>query len=56
VGIVPVLGGLALAAATVYGLGCLTVAVFRARRGRVSDERPTDAQPVGNQPPEIATL
>ncbi len=61
VGIVPVLGGLALAAATVYGLGCLTVAVFRARRGRASDERPTDDQPVsdgpaGDQPPAIATL
>lgn len=55
VGIVPVLGGLALAAATVYGLGCLTVAVFRARRGRAFDERPTDAQPVGDQPPAIAT-
>ncbi len=29
--IVPVLGSLSLAAATIYGLGCLTVAVFRAR-------------------------
>ena len=31
VAIVPVLGGLALVAATIYGLGCLTVALFRAR-------------------------
>jgi hypothetical protein len=36
--IVPVLGGLGLAAATVYGLGCLTVAVFRARGARASEE------------------
>lgn len=36
--IVPVIGGLALAAATVYGLGCLTVGTFRARgRGAVPD-------------------
>jgi hypothetical protein len=31
VAIVPVLGGLGLVAATIYGLGCLTVALFRAR-------------------------
>jgi Polymer-forming cytoskeletal len=50
VAIVPVLGALTMAAATVYGLGCLTVAVFRARRGRATDEPPTDDQPA------IATL
>jgi hypothetical protein len=39
VAIVPVLGGLALAAASIYGIGCLTVGVFRARGGgRVLDE------------------
>ncbi len=37
--IVPILGGLTLAAAVVYGLGCLTVAVFRARSG--SGDTPT---------------
>ena len=40
VGIVPVLGGLVSAAAMVYGLGCITVAVFRARRGPATYERP----------------
>ena len=68
--IVPVLGGITAAAAVVYGLGCLTVAVFRARRGRDSNGLPTDDRPlatapvttgpvatgpVGDQPPEIAT-
>jgi hypothetical protein len=43
--IIPVLGGLASAAAVVYGLGCIVVAVFRARRGRTTYER-TDRQPI----------
>jgi hypothetical protein len=42
VNIVPVLGGLISAAAVVYGLGCITVAVFRARRGRAAYEAPTE--------------
>jgi hypothetical protein len=50
VAIVPVLGGLAAAAAIVYGLGCLTVAVFRARRERAANDEPTGDKP------EIATV
>jgi hypothetical protein len=50
VAIVPVLGGLAAAAAIVYGLGCLTVAVFRARRDRAANDEPTGDKP------EIATV
>ena len=46
VNIVPVLGGLVSAAAVVYGLGCITVAVFRARRGRTTTEPPADPQPI----------
>jgi hypothetical protein len=42
VNIVPVLGGLISAAAVVYGLGCITVAMFRARRGRAAYEAPTE--------------
>ena len=56
VAIVPILGGLVGAAAVVYGLGCLTVAVFRARRGQSSTDRPTAPPPLADQPPEIATL
>jgi hypothetical protein len=56
VAIVPVLGGLVAAAAIVYGLGCLTVAVFRARRGLATDEQPVGTGTVAPQPPEIATL
>ena len=51
VAIVPVLGVLSMIAATVYGLGCLTVAVFRARRGRTpTGDQPTRDQPTGDQP------
>jgi hypothetical protein len=42
VAIVPVLGGLALAAATIYGLGCLTVALFRARGAGGGRAAPVD--------------
>ena len=47
--IVPVLGGLVSAAAVVYGLGCITVAVFRARRAapRAADEPPRPSRPTG---------
>ena len=50
VAIVPVLGGITAAAAVVYGLGCLTVAVFRASRGRDSNGLPTDDQPLATAP------
>jgi hypothetical protein len=46
IGIVPVLGTVVSAAAIVYGLGCVTVAVFRARRGRASGEPPGDGHDV----------
>ncbi|HEY7105572.1 MAG TPA: hypothetical protein VH986_04175 [Acidimicrobiia bacterium] len=49
VAIVPVLGVLALLAATIYGLGCLTVAAFRARRG-VPEAAPTPAAPTEGAP------
>jgi hypothetical protein len=50
VAIVPVLGVLAMIAATVYGLGCLTVAVFRARRDRAPGGVPARNQPSSDQP------
>jgi len=64
IGIVPVLGSVVSAAAIVYGLGCVTVAIFRARRGRASGGPPDDglgvepaapaapAAPVGAAPVE----
>jgi hypothetical protein len=66
VNIIPVLGGLISAAAVVYGLGCITVAVFRARRARATYEPPTDreaieppddgrVEPVTGPPPESTT-
>jgi cytoskeletal protein CcmA (bactofilin family) len=39
IALVPILGGLAWLGATVFGLGALTVALWRARRGRVTGPR-----------------
>ena len=67
VGIVPVLGVLALLAASVYGAGCLTVAVFRARAGgaraddAVAEPPPppapasAPAAPAGESPSTVAS-
>jgi hypothetical protein len=49
VAIVPVLGFFALAAATIYGLGCLTVAAYHARRGPSTDVEPSAPEP-GTEP------
>jgi hypothetical protein len=53
VAIVPLLGGLALAAATIYGLGCLTVALFRARGAGGGPAVESDAPAVGSDAPVV---
>jgi hypothetical protein len=45
VAIIPVLGFFALAAATIYGLGCLTVAAYHARSGTPRDTEPVVPEP-----------
>ncbi len=45
VGLIPVLGGLVTAAATIYGVGALTITAWRAARG------PGNAPPRDTQPP-----
>ncbi len=46
VNIIPVLGGVVSAAAVVYGLGCIAVAVYHARRGRATHEPSTEPRPI----------
>ena len=45
VAIVPVVGFFALSAATIYGLGCLTVAAYHARRGPTPEREPSAPPP-----------
>lgn len=52
--LVPVLGPLVTLAAVVYGLGSLTVAAWRAGRGRSSDAAPVVTQPPPGTPPPVA--
>jgi hypothetical protein len=53
VAIVPILGGLALAAATIYGLGCLTVALFRSRGAGSGPAVEREVPVVGSDAPVV---
>ncbi len=52
VGLIPVLGGLVTAAATIYGVGALTVAAWRAARGP-GVAPPRDAEPPLTTPVQV---